>query len=67
MSDLDTDTATKGVTGPFEDWESDHTALVHVLWSVKHAGMSLDDADAVAERILRSRWAAAFRAASEVR
>lgn len=65
MSDnavVDTDTLTKGVDGPFEPWESDHTALVHVLWAVRRAGLSLDDADAIAERIMRSRWAAAYRA-----
>jgi hypothetical protein len=58
---LDVDTLTKGVKGPFEPWESDHTALVHVLWAAKRSGLSLDDADEIASRILQSRWAAAYR------
>lgn len=48
--------------GPFEPYESDHTALVHVLWNAKHRGMTLDDADEVAELIGRSRWFAAVEA-----
>ena len=28
---LDNDTRQKGTEGPFEPWEGDHTALVHVL------------------------------------
>ena len=63
MSDVDT--MTKGTAGPFEAWEGDHTALVHVLWAAKRSGLSLDDADAVAELILQSRWAAAYRAREE--
>ncbi|AEJ94162.1 hypothetical protein THIBAULT_46 [Mycobacterium phage Thibault] len=61
MKNADVDTLTKGVSGPFEPWEGDHTALVHVLWAARRAGLSLDDADEVAERILCSRWAAAYR------
>lgn len=60
MTRLDQDTREKGVDGPFEDWEGDHTALVHVLWSAKHDGLTLDkDADAIASMILRSRALAA--------
>lgn len=58
----DAGTLTKGTDGPFESWESDHTALVHVLWAAKWSGLSLDDADEIASRILQSRWAAAYRA-----
>lgn len=61
---LDVDTLTKGVEGPFEPWESDLTALVHVLWAVKRAGLTLDDADEIASRIPQSRWAAAYRSLS---
>lgn len=60
--DLDVDTLTKGVDGPFEPWESDLTALVHVSWAAKRAGLTLDGADEIASRILQSRWAAAYRA-----
>lgn len=35
----DLDTIEKGTDGPFQDWEADHTALVHVLWSAKHDGL----------------------------
>lgn len=46
---------------PFKPWEGDHTDLVHVLWGCKNDGLTLrDDYDAVATRIMRSRW---FRAA----
>lgn len=36
---LDLDTAEKGTAPPFEPWEGDHTALVHVLWSAEHDGL----------------------------
>lgn len=35
----DLDTIEKGTEGPYEYWEGDHTALVHVLWSAKHDGL----------------------------
>lgn len=61
--DTDTDTAFKGLDAPFDYWEDDHTALVHVLWSAKHQGLTLQgDADEVARMILRSRWLAAAKA-----
>jgi hypothetical protein len=64
---LDQDTVERGVDGPFQAWEGDHTALVHVLWSAKHDGLTLDkDADAIASMILRSRWLAAERAETAV-
>lgn len=62
---LDGDTLQNGVKGPFEYWESDGTALVHVLWSAKHQGLTLiDDADEIYPLILRSRWFAAAKAAA---
>lgn len=42
---LDLDTVEKGIEGPFESWESDHTALVHVLWSAKHDGLVAERPD----------------------
>lgn len=57
---LDNDTNEYGTTGPFKDYEGDHTALVHVLWAAKRRGLNLeDDADAIANMIMRSRWLAA--------
>ena len=57
---LDNDTRQKGTDGPFEPWEGDHTALVHVLWTAKRAGLTLEnDFDAIATMILRSRFLAA--------
>ncbi len=55
------------MTGPAPDgrqrfnlWDSDHTALVHVLWCCTFDGLTLkDDFDAVASRILQSDWYAA--------
>lgn len=57
---LDNDTNERGTTGPFNAWEGDHTALVHVLWHAKHRGLDLakDDAE-IASMILHSRWLAA--------
>lgn len=56
----DLDTEMNGVEGPYEHWEGDHTALVHVLWSAKNDGLTLErDADEIASMILRSRWRAA--------
>lgn len=60
---LDPDTCFKGLDGPFDYWEDDFTALVHVLWSAKHQGLTLQgDADEVARTILHSRWLAASKA-----
>lgn len=45
-----------------DPWESDHTALVHVLWHCQHAGLTLaDDPDEIARRIMQSKWLAATR------
>lgn len=56
----DNDTLRKGAEPPFEPWEGDHTALVHVLWAAKHDGLTLaDDCDEIASMVLRSRFLAA--------
>lgn len=60
MTAVDNDTRRKGVEGPFEYWEGDHTALVHVLWAAKHDGLTLEkDFDAIASMVLSSRFLAA--------
>lgn len=60
LGGLDLDTFTRGVEPPFEVWEGDHTALVHVLWSAKHDGLTLEKNDAeIANMIMHSRWLAA--------
>jgi hypothetical protein len=67
VQNTDTDTAFKGRKGPYEPWEGDHTALVHVLWSARNAGLDLDsgeDVDKIASMILHSRW---FYAAQQYR
>lgn len=57
---IDVDTFQEGTEPPFEYWESDHTALVHVLWSAKNQGLTLkSDYDEIAHMILNSRWMAA--------
>jgi len=53
---IDGDTLQYGTEPPFHYWEDDHTALVHVLWDAKFQGLSIDDADALASQIMRSRW-----------
>lgn len=37
-------------------YDSDHTALVQVLWTIDSAGLTLKDFDEVASRIMRSKW-----------
>lgn len=44
-----------------ETYDSDLTALVHVLWSLQRDGLTLDDADEVAARIMQSKWMSATR------
>jgi hypothetical protein len=58
---LDLDTNQYGTVGPFEPWEHDHTALVHVLWHLQRSRLTLTEPDLsdVADRIMRSRWFAA--------
>ncbi len=68
MARPDNDTFQYGTKPPFQYWEHDHTALVHVLWSARHQGLNLkDNADEIAEMILCSRWLAArqHKAATE--
>ena len=60
---LDNDTVEFGTEGPYETWDLDHTALVHVLWNAKHRGLTLaKDFDKIASLIMHSRWLAAQRA-----
>ncbi|QVJ03090.1 hypothetical protein KGD82_13730 [Nocardiopsis eucommiae] len=60
MARPDNDTFQYGTQPPFDPWESDHTALVHVLWSARHQGLTLaDNTDEIAHLILGSRWMAA--------
>lgn len=44
-----------------QPYDSDHTALVHVLWEAKRRGWTLDDADEVAAIIMRSKWLEAVK------
>lgn len=37
-------------------WDSDHTALVHVLWDARRKGLSVEKADELASHIMRSQW-----------
>jgi hypothetical protein len=58
----DSDTVQFGTDGPFQPWEGDSTALVHVLWNARHRGLTLkDDGPAIAEMIVASRCVAAVR------
>lgn len=42
-------------------WDSDHTALVHVLWEARGKGMGVERADELASHIMRSKWMRAVR------
>jgi hypothetical protein len=44
-----------------QPYDSDHTALVHVLWAAKHEGITISDADELAAHIMRSKWTKAVR------
>lgn len=44
-----------------QPWDSDHTALVHVLWDAEHKGLTLEDFDKLASHIMRSKWLRAVR------
>jgi hypothetical protein len=44
--------------GDIQPYDSDHTALVHVLWD---AGLKGAEADALASKIMRSKWMRAVR------
>lgn len=44
-----------------QPWDSDHTALVHVLWEARRKGIGVEDADELASLIMRSKWMKAVR------
>lgn len=44
-----------------QPYDSDHTALVHVLWEAQRRGLTVSDPDALAALIMRSRWMRAVR------
>lgn len=46
---------------PIRPYDSDHTALVHVLWAAESDGLTLKQADALAARIMQSQWMRAVR------
>lgn len=46
---------------PIQPYDSDHTALVHVLWEARRKGLRIEDADELASLIMRSRWTRAVR------
>lgn len=46
----------------FEPWDSDHTALVHVLWAAERDGLTVEHADELAAHIMGSKW---FRAVQQ--
>lgn len=48
-------------THPIDPWDSDHTALVHVLWDARRDGLTIEDADRLASKIMQSRWMRAAR------
>jgi hypothetical protein len=54
-------------TGTMQPWDSDHTALVHVLWTAESKGLTIRDADELASHIMQSKWmhAVKFHAANE--
>jgi Zn ribbon nucleic-acid-binding protein len=46
---------------PIQLWDSDHTALVHVLWEAQHKGLTVGDTDELARLIMQSEWMRAVR------
>jgi hypothetical protein len=44
------------VDDPIQPYDSDHTALVHVLWAAERGGLTVSDSDALAAHIMRSKW-----------
>lgn len=63
---MSADTPVTGQAQIPEVWRADHTALVHVLWEAKHAGLSLDDADELARLIRSSEYQRAVQELSAV-
>jgi hypothetical protein len=66
LDEVDLDTYQKGANPPFDYWEDDHTALVHVLWAARRqdvlGAMHINNCDEIASRIMRSRWHVTVRA-----
>lgn len=46
---------------PIQPYDSDHTALVHVIWAAKREGLTVEKADELASKIMRSKWMRAVR------
>lgn len=46
---------------PIQPYDSDHTALVHVLWEAQRKGLTISDPDALASLIFQSKWIKAVR------
>lgn len=44
-----------------QPWDSDHTALVHVLWAAQRDGLTVERADELAAHIMCSKWFRAVR------
>ena len=44
-----------------EPYDSDYTALVHVLWEARRAGVTISDPDALAALIMQSKWLKAVK------
>lgn len=42
-------------------WDSDHTALVHVLWAAQRGGITISDPDVLASHIMGSEWMRAVK------
>lgn len=55
------DTPAPDVTSDIKPWDSDHTALVHVLWQAERAGITIRDPDELAQAIMTSKWMQAVR------
>lgn len=44
-----------------QPWDSDHTALVHVLWAAQRGGITISDPDVLAQHIMGSKWMRAVK------
>lgn len=52
----DLDSFQNGLDAPYKVWEGDHTAFVHVLWSIRNHGLDLkNDSDEIASMVRGSR------------
>jgi hypothetical protein len=52
---------TEALAGQVQPYDSDHTALVHLLWVAKDKGLTLDNFDELASLIMQSHWLRAVR------